>query len=308
MRCRPAFTFVLALISLVIAGCAGVRPFGQTSSDEPDSNGQADGDGAKSNAATETPTFVHSVARSFPEQGWWCGDFDEWLSPERAEMGYTIVLPGVEGTSLQNINIARGLVDAGHPAAIEVRDWTTGSRTMFVYHLMALERNRKQARAIAEQIVAYQNQYPERAVTLIGHSGGAAMAVLVLEALPPERSVNRAILLAAAISPDHDLSTALARTELGIVNFHSWGDVAHLVAGTSVLGTIDRQHSVSAGASGFHTPDHLTATERELYATRLVQIPYRLEMLKTFNMGGHLTPTNRKFVAEWVAPYVAARR
>jgi hypothetical protein len=31
-------------------------------------------------------------------------------------------------------------------------------------------------------------------------------------------------------------------------------------------------------------------------------------MLKTFNMGGHLTPTNRKFVAEWVAPYVAERR
>jgi pimeloyl-ACP methyl ester carboxylesterase len=295
-------------ISLFIAGCAGVRPFGQIAADESESGIGDAGDGAKSSAATATPTFVHSVGRSFPEQGWWCSDFDDWLSPERADQGYTIVLPGVEGTSLQNINIARGLVDAGHPAAIEVRDWTTGSRALFVYHLVALERNRKQAQAIAAQIVAYQDQYPERPVTLIGHSGGAALAVLVLEALPPERSVSRAILLAAAISPDHDLSVALARTELGIVNFHSWGDVAHLVAGTSVLGTVDRQHSVSAGASGFHTPEHLTAPERDLYATRLVQIPYRLEMLKTFNMGGHLTPTNRKFVAEWVAPYVAERR
>lgn len=308
MRRFAAFTFVLVLTGQLAAGCAGVRPFGQVSADEPETTGKDEGDGAKSNAATETPTFVHSVARAFPEQGWWCSDFDEWLSPERAEMGYTIVLPGVEGTSLQNINIARGLVDAGHPAAIEVRDWTTGSRALFVYHLMALERNRKQARAIADQIVAYQDQYPERPVTLIGHSGGAALAVLALEALPPERSVNRAILLAAAISPDHNLSTALAHTELGIVNFHSWGDVPHLVAGTLALGTVDRQHSISAGASGFQTPDHLTAAERHLYATRLVQVPYRLEMLKTFNMGGHLTPTNRKFVAEWVAPYVAEKR
>lgn len=93
-----------------------------------------------------------------------------------------------------------------------------------------------------------------------------------------------------------------------VFNFHSWGDVTHLVAGTVVLGTIDRHHSVSAGTSGFHTPDNLTDKGRELYATRLVQIPYRLEMLKAFNTGGHLTPTNRKFVAEWVAPYVASRR
>jgi hypothetical protein len=95
---------------------------------------------------------------------------------------------------------------------------------------------------------------------------------------------------------------ALARTESGIVNFHSWGDVGYLMAGTLVLGTIDRQHTISAGASGFRVPTTADDDTRRLYAARLHQVPYRLEMLRSFNLGGHFSPTNRKFVAEWVAP------
>ncbi len=251
---------------------------------------------------TNATAFAHSTRRKFPDQGWWCSDYTEWLSPERADKGYTIVLTGVEGTSFHNIGIARGLIEAGHPAAVEVRDWTTGHWPLFVYHLMALERNKQQARQIAEQIVEYQNQYPGRPVTLIGHSGGAAMAILTLEALPPDRKVQQVVLLAAAISPDYNLTNALAHSENGIVNFHSWGDVPHLVLGTLALGTIDRQHTVSAGARGFRIPDDLDDRARDLYATRLQQVPYRLAMLKSLNAGGHTGPTNHKFVAEWVAP------
>ncbi len=109
-------------------------------------------------------------------------------------------------------------------------DWTTGHWPMFAYPQMALERNRQVARDIAAQIVAYQDQYPGRPVSLVGHSGGAAMAVLILESLPEDRHVTQAILLAAAISPDHDLTQALARTEQGITSFYSWGDVPHLVS------------------------------------------------------------------------------
>lgn len=253
----------------------------------------------------EPAAFARSVRRDFPDQGWWCRDFEEWLAPERAEQGYAIVLPGVEGTSFHNISVARGLIDGGYPGAVEVRDWTTGHWPMFAYHLMALERNRHEAREIAAQIVAYQDRYPGRPVSLIGHSGGAAMAVLILESLPDDRRVSQAILLAAAISPDHDLTLALARTERGITNFHSWGDVPHLVVGTLALGTIDRKHTVSAGAGGFHVPTDLSDDQRRLYADRLHQVPYRWEMVKSFNGGGHMGPTHRKFVTEWVAPRLA---
>jgi len=266
-------------------------------------------DGAPADEAggdAESRAFIHNGRRRFPDQGWWCRDFEGWLTPERAAQGYTLVLPGVEGTSRHNISIARGLVDAGHPAAIEVRDWTTGRAPLFLYHLMALQRNKKRAEEIAEQIVAYQQQYPGRPVTLIGHSGGAAMALLALEALPEGRQVTQVVLLAAAISPTYDLTTALARSERGILSFYSWGDVPHLVLGTLAAGTLDRRHSVSAGASGFRVPKGLSDEALALYETRLVQVPYRVAMAGSFNLGGHAGPTTRKFVATWVAPRLVA--
>ncbi|MFN0051766.1 MAG: hypothetical protein ACKV0T_06225 [Planctomycetales bacterium] len=252
--------------------------------------------------------FISNPRRTFPQQGWWCGEFEEWLAPERVERGYTLVFPGVEGTSWFNISVARGLVDGGHDAAIEIHDWTTGYWPMFVYHLMALERNRAAAREIARKIVAYQDAYPDRPVTLIGHSGGAAMAVLVLEALPPERQVSQAILLAGALSPQYDLTSALRHTERGITNFYSGGDALYLMAGTLALGTVDRRHSLSAGAVGFRMPSDLSEAERALYAERLHQEGYRLEMARSFNLGGHFGPVNRQFVSQWIAPLLSPGR
>ena len=298
--CRTA---AAALAALLATGCAGVPVFerdvaGDVSAGEP-------GDDANRLDDVGTEAFAHAARRAFPEQGWWCDEFEEWLAPARAEKGYTIVLPGVEGTSRRNISIARGLIDAGHEGAIDIRDWTTGHWPLWPYHLMALDRNQKQAQEIARRIVSYQDRYPGRPVTLIGHSGGAGMTVLALEALPEGRRVTEAVLLAAAVAPDHDLSAALARTERGIWNYHSYGDVMYLVAGTLTLGTIDRRHTMSAGAIGFQIPENLDDDGRRLYAERLHQVPYRLEMLRSLNFGGHFSVTARKFVAEWVAPKLA---
>lgn len=250
--------------------------------------------------------LLSATPRTFPRQGWWCSRFDEWLSPERTRKGYTIILPGIEGTSYYNIRAARGLADAGYDGAIEIHDWTTGQWPFFVYHLMALERNKVQAQEIADKIVLYQKRYPGRPVTLIGHSGGAAMSVLVLEALPRDRKITQAVLLAGALSPDYDLSTALERTERGITNFHSKGDMFYLGAATLALGTLDRQHTVSAGAVGFRIPPDLPPERRDWYESMLHQEPYRGEMFWTLNLGGHMGPTSRRFVAKWIAPRVMA--
>jgi pimeloyl-ACP methyl ester carboxylesterase len=291
-----------------LSGCIGLPRFdGQPPSvvrgAGPDSAVETEAPVESENVEGSTePPIKTTARRPFPRQGWWCAEYDGWLADERVERGYTIILPGIEGTSWFNISIARGLIDAGHPAAIEINDWTTGYWPMFVYHLMAFERNREQARIIAGKIVAYQERYPGRPVTLIGHSGGAAMAVLVLEALPEDKKVTQAVLLAGALSPDYDLSKALAHTERGISNFYSGGDALYLIAGTLALGTIDRKHSISAGAIGFRIPANLSDEDRAWYESMLHQEPYRLEMSRAFHFGGHFGPVNRRFVAEWVAP------
>ena len=268
--------------------------------------GQSPTDDSGQRGGTAGEGFAHNVQRVFPEQGWWCSEFEEWLSPARAERGYTIVLPGVEGTSCRNISIARGLVEAGHPAAIEVRDWTTGHIFFWPYHLMAFERNRQQAQDIARQIVAYQDRYPDRPVTLIGHSGGAAMAVLILEAASGRPAGDAGSAAGGGhLSRTRSLDRPVADGVRDPSNFHSKGDVGYLVLGTLALGTIDRQHSISAGASGFRLPAHLTDEQRQLYASHLQQVPYQLSMLRSYNLGGHFSVTNSKFVAEWVAPRLA---
>ena len=138
---------------------------------------------------------------------------------ERREHGYIIVLPGIEGRSCFNIDLAQGLADGGVQAAIEIYDWTTGVLSLFLYHLRALDRNRRQASLVAKKIVRYQSQFPGRPVHLIGHSGGGAIALMALEALPSGHSVTSAILINAALSPKFDITTALSRTNLGVWNF-----------------------------------------------------------------------------------------
>lgn len=238
----------------------------------------------------------------FPAQGWWNADADDWMAEKRLDQGYTLVLPGIEGCSPHNISIAHGLVDGGHSSAIEIYDWTTGSWVLFPYHLTSFERNHEQARQIARRIIAYQNEYPGRPVRLIGHSGGGAMAVLVLEELPEDHKVTQAVLLSAALDPDHNLCRALRRTRDGIWNLHSPLDIFYLRAGTAALGTIDRIHTSAAGAVGFRVPTCLSAQEVQLYKDKLTQVPYQSQMLMAGSFGGHRAFVGRRFVKDWLAP------
>ena len=235
--------------------------------------------------------------------GRFCG---RWLNdlrtPERFEQGLVLVLPGIEGQSLLNHSIARGLADGGVPAAIEIFDWTTGVFLLFLYHLRGSRRHRIQAEKIAQRIVEYRGRYPGRPVHLVGHSGGGAMVVLSLERLPIDVKITSAILLLAGISPGYNLARALRHTECGIFSFHSRFDVFFLGLATLIAGTIDGPHTVSAGMVGFRPGRELDAAERELYRERLHETPFHAGMVADFNYGGHMGASNRAFVARHVAP------
>jgi pimeloyl-ACP methyl ester carboxylesterase len=245
---------------------------------------------------------VHSAlaALAFPLGGWWLGGLHSLATPERMEHGLAIVLPGVEGGGPLNWCIARGLADGGWPGAVVVHDWTTGLWPLFLYHLRANDRNRRRADEVAALIVRYQDEHPGRPVFLVGHSGGGAMAVWALEALPEGRSIRGAVLLGPALSPAYPLGPALCRVEEAVWNFWSPLDLLFLAAGTSVFGTVDGRHTVSAGWGGFRLPGE--ASERELYDARLRQHGYRPAWLSQFHPGTHFGWTNRVFVAESLVP------
>jgi pimeloyl-ACP methyl ester carboxylesterase len=221
------------------------------------------------------------------------------------EHGLIVVLPGVEGAGPLNWSIVRGILDADQCAAVQLVDWTTGFWPFFAYHLRAQQRNRQKAAMIANMISDYQATFPGRPVYLVGHSGGAALAVWVLEALPEQRTITAAILLGVALSPRYPLARALERTERGIWNFFSPLDLLFLALGTFLFGTFDGRHAISAGCCGFVPPDDMNLPDQALYLHRLHQHRYHPRLLGRFNAGGHFGWANRVFVAETVAPLLS---
>ncbi len=224
---------------------------------------------------------------------------------DRFNRGLVIILPGIEGRSIWNENLARGLDDGQVRSAIEVHDWGTPIPGGFLLNLADMERNRNEAQKLRGRVLDYWRQYPGRPVQLVGHSGGAGIAVLTAEQMAPNEKLDRLVLLAAAISPGYDLTTALSRTRRGIYNCYSEQDSLFLGPGTLIFGTIDRQHAESAGKIGFRTPDNLSADGARQYA-KLHQIAWTPKMIWMGHDGGHFGWADRGFVRNWVASLVNA--
>jgi pimeloyl-ACP methyl ester carboxylesterase len=240
--------------------------------------------------------------------GWWLGSASRLGHPARLANGLAVVLPGIEGRGPVSWGIYRGICDGGFPGAVVLWDWTTGLWPLLLFHLRARRRNRRQADEVARMVLAYQDAYPGRPVYLVGHSGGAAMAVWTLEALPEGRAVTGAVLLGPALSPAYPLGPALRKVERGLWNFWSPLDLLLLGACTLLFGTADGQHAVSAGWCGFSVPQGAGLEERECYAARLRQYRYEARMARQFHLGGHFGWANRVFVAEAVAPLLLGSR
>ncbi|MFH1747562.1 MAG: alpha/beta hydrolase [Planctomycetota bacterium] len=224
--------------------------------------------------------------------------------PARLERGLIVILPGIEGNSRWNRDIALGLDQGGVTSAIRIDDWTNGLPGSYVYTLAHLERNQQEARRIAAMIESYRDECPGRPVHLIGHSGGAGMAVLTLEALAEETRIATAFLLAPALSPEYDLSPALRRVHQLVYSFYSEEDVALLKIGTSIFGSIDRQHEAAAGATGFITPAEGDTQTEALYSERLRQVAWGPSLERYGADGTHFGWASLQFARTYLAPII----
>lgn len=225
-------------------------------------------------------------------------------SPSRYENGLVYVLPGIEGRSILNRNIGLGLDEGGVRSAIEIYDWTYGIPGSTALNLVNIERNRREAARLASRIVDYRDRHPGKPVHLVGHSGGGGIAVLALEALPPGRQIDMAILLAPALSPEYDLTTALRRTRHGVQNYYSKYDIGFLMFGTTIGGTVDREHGASAGAIGFRLPGDMMESTRPLYRSKLRQVEWDPRMKRVGASGSHLGWASVQFAREYLAPVI----
>ena len=228
-------------------------------------------------------------------------DWAALQSPERLDQGLVIVLPGVEGYSYLNRSIARGLARGGVTHAIEIYDWTYG-RFWQLWSLRSRRRHTEQATLLAAKIAAYQTEHPGRPVHLVGHSGGGSMIAYTLEALEPGRKITGGIMLVPALSPGYSLKVAVSRTERGIWNFCTHGDVLFLGVATLLFGTTDGRHCVAAGNLGFSSKSVKEAVVSE--AAVLRNVGYQWGMLTTGHWGGHLSISSSRFIARDVAPLI----
>ncbi len=222
---------------------------------------------------------------------------------EQPVRGVIIVIGGVGGMDVLAASANLAWPRAGVKHEIREFVWTHGRGKPFT-DLQDRDHLRAKAAELADYIRRLKAENPNRPIFIVAKSGGTGLALLAAELLPAN-TLERMILLSAAVSPDFDLRRALLATHGEIVSFHSANDQVILNLGTRQFGTIDGVHGPSAGLHGFRLPDMHTLSDddRDLYR-RLVQIPWSPSRLLELDNGSHTSTSLPIFLATHVAPWL----
>jgi len=230
-------------------------------------------------------------------------------APDRAERmtrGYVYYLDGAGGGGITNWSggVRQGLRAAGYDGAGEMFTWETGLGVV-ADQTASNEYKRGKAAKLAEKMVAYQRQYPQTPMTLMGLSAGTVIAVFTLESLPADVMVENVILLSGSLSAPYDLTRALRRIRGRVYVTTSHRDPV-LGGLLPLAGTADRDSGTNAtiGIEGPRLPAGASAETRSLYASKLVVVPWKEEFARYGNMGGHTDTVKAPFVERYVAPLI----
>lgn len=221
--------------------------------------------------------------------------------PEKPKAGVVFVVGGIGG--LDSVGRAAVHVFPQMGLTHDVRDfvWQHGTGH-FLKDLQDTDYLVEKAADLAAEVRRVKAADPDRPVYLIGKSAGAGIVLFAAEQLPPA-TIERLILLSAAVSANFDLRPALRATCNEVVSFHSCYDWLILGLGTKEFGTADRVHGKSAGLHGFVKPADMNAEDAKLYR-RLVQVPWSPDMVSGLNLGGHQGTSMPGFLKREVAPWL----
>jgi len=228
---------------------------------------------------------------------------------ERLTRGCVFYFDGAGGgTKKKNYatGVVEGMLEAGYRGAGEIVSWETG-KGLIKDQDASVAYKRSKAKEGAASIQSYQKKHAGAPVGLLGFSAGTAEAIFALEMLPETSPVDRVVLLGTSISRDYDMTEALKRVKHKLYIITSTHDQ---MIGTMMKfsGTADRKfHDPGAGIKGFVLPAGATAATRQLYAEKIVTIPYSKDWRKDGDKGHHFDNVKKEFIRDHVAPLLMGR-
>lgn len=171
-------------------------------------------------------------------------------SPLSRYDGCTIVfvVNGAAGSTVISDNLSEAIAEKRAAALLAPVPWTR--EEMPLADFVDQEAQLLAAGKLARHIAVLRHEAPNARIILVAHSAGTRVALAAAENCP-DRSINRIILLGAAVSCNYDLRGALRASRGGIDSFYSQDDTILDVA-ASTVGTADGRQDVScAGVVGF---------------------------------------------------------
>lgn len=211
------------------------------------------------------------------------------------------------GTAKTNYaaGVVSGMLDAGYQGAAEIVSWETG-KGLLADQKASVAYKRARARQAAEKIQEYIQTHRGAPVGILGFSAGSAEAVFALEALPESVQIDQVVLLGASISRDYDMTQALKRVKKLYVITSTHDRMLSTLMPLS--GTADRKyHDPGAGIKGFVIPKDASYETHQLYAERIVTIPYSKDFRKDQDEGHHFDNVKEAFIRDHVAPLLMAQ-
>jgi hypothetical protein len=221
--------------------------------------------------------------------------------------GLVLVADGVGGFDVCGTALRYVLAAEKLPYAVEVFQWGHGFGRWFADLTNIANRDEK-ARLMAASARQYHAERPSDPIFLVAKSGGAGVVVKALELLD-EMQVERAVMLAPALSPAYDLSCALRAIRSELVVFWSPLDLLMLGIGTKIFGTVDRVRTSGAGRVGFRVPATGGTLEENHGGQydKLRQIRWRPRMASSLYLGGHFGPDSPLFLRKYVVPLLRVK-
>jgi hypothetical protein len=223
---------------------------------------------------------------------------------ERLTRGCIFYFDGAGGGTMKSNyagGVVQGMLEAGYQGAGELISWETGEGLM-ADQKASVEFKRTKAVEAAAEIRRYQEEHPGAPVALLGFSAGTAQAIFALESLSVTSPVDHVVLLGASISNDYDMTEALKRVKHKLNLFTSPND-RMLSMAMRFSGTADRKYDIpGAGVKGFVLPAGADAATRNLYAEKIVTIPYSEDFRKDKEKGRHFDNVKKEFIRDVVAP------